>query len=129
VGALLVTIDLGGVVFSLIARSHAVTRGATGRFALAGFVFVERHSRSPMPLFDLFRSGNFTGANLLTFFLYMRRLLECSFSCLSEEDVSISDAATLPLDPGVYDHLQTEKVYERELLICRLQNGTHCEWN
>ena len=32
--------------------------------------FVEKHSRAPMLSFDLFRSRNFTGANLVTLFLY-----------------------------------------------------------
>lgn len=36
----------------------------------AGFVAVEQWSRSPMVSLKLFRSRNFTGANLLTLFLY-----------------------------------------------------------
>ncbi|MFL6451913.1 MAG: MFS transporter [Bryobacteraceae bacterium] len=38
--------------------------------ALIFFFFVERRLGAPMLPFDLFRSRNFTGANLLTFFLY-----------------------------------------------------------
>jgi hypothetical protein len=38
--------------------------------ALAGFIAVENWSRLPMVSLTLFRSRNFTGANLLTLFLY-----------------------------------------------------------
>jgi MFS family permease len=38
--------------------------------ALAGFLVVEARSPSPMVSLKLFRSRNFSGANLLTFFLY-----------------------------------------------------------
>jgi EmrB/QacA subfamily drug resistance transporter len=70
VGALLATFGLGGIVFALIEPSHGVIAGAGGVLALIAFLFVEQHSRAPMLSLDLFRSRNFTGANLLTFFLY-----------------------------------------------------------
>jgi EmrB/QacA subfamily drug resistance transporter len=69
-GALLVTIGLGGIVFALIEPSHDVLAGVIGVIGLIAFVFVEQSTRAPMLSFDLFRSRNFTGANLLTLFLY-----------------------------------------------------------
>jgi EmrB/QacA subfamily drug resistance transporter len=77
-GALLVTLGLGGVTYALIewpARAlhggHLVAAaGVLGVAALAGFVAVERWSPTPMVSLTLFRSRNFTGANLLTLFLY-----------------------------------------------------------
>ncbi len=68
---------LGGIVFGLIESN---TRGITdpavitslgiGAAALAGFLFVEGRAKNPMMPLELFRSRTFTGANLLTFFLY-----------------------------------------------------------
>ena len=69
-GALLVTVGLGGIVFALIEPFHVVLAGSVGIAALIAFVFVELHAPAPMLPFDLFRSRNFTGANLLTLFLY-----------------------------------------------------------
>jgi len=77
-GALLATLGLGGVTYALIewpARArhggHLVVAAAClGVAALAGFVAVEHWSRAPMVSLKLFRSRNFTGANLLTLFLY-----------------------------------------------------------
>ncbi len=69
-GALLATVGLGGVVFALIEPSYAVIAGPIGVVVLVVFFFVEKHSRAPMLSLDLFRSRNFTGANLLTLFLY-----------------------------------------------------------
>ena len=69
-GALLATLGLGGVVFALVEREYGVMAGSAGVLALVGFFFVERRSRAPMLSFDLFRSLNFAGANLLTLFLY-----------------------------------------------------------
>ena len=70
IGALLATVGLGGIVFALIERSHGVIAGTAGVIALIAFFFVEQRSRAPMLSFDLFHSRNFTGANLLTLFLY-----------------------------------------------------------
>src|SRR4051794_23084559 len=69
-GALLVTFGLGGVVFALIEPGHAVVAGSVGVVALTAFLLVEERSRAPMLALDLFRSRDFTGANLLTLFLY-----------------------------------------------------------
>ena len=77
-GALLVTLGLGGVTYALIewpARSHhgtsaVVAVAVLGISALTAFVAVEHWSSAPMVSLKLFRSRNFTGANLLTLFLY-----------------------------------------------------------
>jgi EmrB/QacA subfamily drug resistance transporter len=73
-GALLATIGLGAVTFALIeAPKRGAAAGAVGVVgicALVGFLFVESRSPSPMVSLKLFRSRDFSGANLLTFFLY-----------------------------------------------------------
>ena len=77
-GSLLVTLGLGGVTYALIewpARTrhggHLVIAAViVGVVGLAGFVAVEHWSRLPMVSLKLFSSRNFTGANLLTLFLY-----------------------------------------------------------
>jgi EmrB/QacA subfamily drug resistance transporter len=69
-GALLATFGLGAIVFALIEPSHGLNAGIAGTVALTFFFFVERRSPTPMLSFDLFRSRNFTGANVLTLFLY-----------------------------------------------------------
>jgi len=74
IGASLATAGLGGVIFALIEWSRsgvlAWVAGAVGVAALVGFVVAEKRLSAPMLPFELFRSRNFTGANLLTFFLY-----------------------------------------------------------
>ncbi len=76
-GALLVTAGLGLIVFALLEssnhgwRSGRVVGGlAAGVAALVLFVVVESRSAAPILPLDLFRIRNFTGANLLTLFLY-----------------------------------------------------------
>src|SRR5918992_1249953 len=76
-GAVLATVGLGGVVFGLIesqsngfADPLVLASLVLGAGALAAFVFVERRSPEPMMPLTLFRSRNFSGANLLTLFLY-----------------------------------------------------------
>jgi EmrB/QacA subfamily drug resistance transporter len=76
-GAILITLGLAGIVYG------ATEIGRTGEFAgngllalIAGlvfsviFVFVEARSSHPMMPLALFRSRTFSGANLLTLFLY-----------------------------------------------------------
>ena len=67
-GALLTTLGLGGIVYAFL--ESAPLFGLLGVLALIAFVFVEARSRSPMLPLTLFRSRTFTGANLLTLFLY-----------------------------------------------------------
>ena len=77
-GALLATLGLGGVTYALIEWPARARHGehliavvaCLGVAALVGFVAVEHWSRAPMVSLTLFRSRNFTGANLLTLFLY-----------------------------------------------------------
>src|SRR5215213_3715059 len=75
-GALLVTVGLGGVVYSLIGASDQsldpleLVAMVVGAVALVGFVVVERHSREPLIPLDLFGSRNFSGANLMMLLLY-----------------------------------------------------------
>ena len=76
-GAVLATLSLGGVVFGLIESQNrgfgdplVLVSLALGALALATFVLVESTVREPMMPLSLFRSRNFSGANLLTLFLY-----------------------------------------------------------
>jgi len=75
-GAVLATVGLGGVVFALIESSHrgwdtrVVGAALVGVFALIAFVAVEGRKTAPLLPIGLFRERNFTGANLLTLFLY-----------------------------------------------------------
>lgn len=77
VGALVVTLGLGGLVYGLIESARLGWRDHTvaGSLVLAGaclvsFPFVEARAASPMVPLKLFRSRTFTAANLLTMFLY-----------------------------------------------------------
>ena len=67
-GGLLAVLGLGGVVFSLINSKPAI--GLAGVVLLIGLLYWEKRSPSPMLPLTLFRSRSFTGANLLTLFLY-----------------------------------------------------------
>lgn len=76
-GALAVSIGLGCLVYALIeapARSWSdpAVYGAAGFsvVAFAAFMAIEARHPSPMLPLALFRSWNFSGANLLTLFLY-----------------------------------------------------------
>lgn len=76
-GALLATMGLGGIVFGMIESpalgwNHPQVYGSliVGVLSFAAFFWVEAHAASPMVPFSLFKSKTFSGANLLTFFLY-----------------------------------------------------------
>jgi EmrB/QacA subfamily drug resistance transporter len=76
-GASLITIGLGALVYGLIeSSSMGFTRPAVlasligGTLALVLFLFVEARVSNPMVPLSLFRSRNFSGANLLTLLLY-----------------------------------------------------------
>ena len=67
-GGLMAAVGFGGIVYALIESSPAV--GVLGGVALIALLYWEARSPSPMIPLGLFRSRNFSGANLLTFFLY-----------------------------------------------------------
>ncbi len=67
-GSLFATLSLGGVTFAFVESN--VIAGLIGLVALVIFVIVEARSKMPMLPLELFRSATFSGANLLTFFLY-----------------------------------------------------------
>ena len=76
-GATLATIGLGSLIYGLIESSRlyfghpAVIAALTGgTFFLIVFLVVEARAKNPMLPLVLFRSRDFTGANLLTLFLY-----------------------------------------------------------
>jgi EmrB/QacA subfamily drug resistance transporter len=76
-GALVATAGLGGVVYGLIESTSLgwgnplVYGSLSGGFVcLISFVFVEATVSSPMVPLTLFASRSFSGANLLTLFLY-----------------------------------------------------------
>jgi MFS family permease len=67
-GGFLAALGLGGIVFGLI--QSAPGAGGAGAIALCGLAYWEAHAAAPMFPLQVFRSRNFTGANLLTLFLY-----------------------------------------------------------
>jgi EmrB/QacA subfamily drug resistance transporter len=76
-GAILAAVGLGGIVYGLIESSIAgfgsvavILSLFLGALALVAFVARERRTREPMMPLVLFRSRNFSGANLLTLLLY-----------------------------------------------------------
>jgi EmrB/QacA subfamily drug resistance transporter len=67
-GGLLTALGFGGIVFAVI--ESAPVAGWVGAIALIALLFWEARTSSPMVPLRLFRSRDFSGANLLTFFLY-----------------------------------------------------------
>ena len=67
-GLILTIVGLGGVVYGFLQSAPRI--GVIGLMALSGFLYVEKRSAAPMLSLELFRSRTFTGANLLTLFLY-----------------------------------------------------------
>ncbi len=67
-GALLTTAGLGGIVYGFI--QSVPLAGAAGAVMLIFFCILEARSSAPMLPPSLFRSHDFTGANILTLFLY-----------------------------------------------------------
>jgi Major Facilitator Superfamily len=68
---------LGTLVYGLIESSRfgfdhslVISTLVVGALSLTIFVLVEGHARNPMLPLTLFRSPDFSGANLMTFFLY-----------------------------------------------------------
>jgi EmrB/QacA subfamily drug resistance transporter len=76
-GALLAALGLAGVIYALIEAGDkgwtapvVVVAGVGGLVALAAFVVVEARSPHPMLPLAIFRSRQFTAANLVTFVVY-----------------------------------------------------------
>jgi EmrB/QacA subfamily drug resistance transporter len=76
-GALLVAAGLGAASFGLTDASQrglgdprVIAAIAIGLLMLGGFLWQEHRGRSPMMPLDLYRSGDFSGSNLLTLLLY-----------------------------------------------------------
>lgn len=76
-GAVLATVSLGAIVYGLIESSrlgfaHAVILSSLGGGLITSILFLilEARKRNPMLPLALFRSRNFSGANLLTLLLY-----------------------------------------------------------
>jgi EmrB/QacA subfamily drug resistance transporter len=76
-GAAVATLGLGGLVFGFVESTNLGWRNPlvfgsliVGIAGVVGFVFVESKVNSPMVPLALFRSRTFSGANLLTLFLY-----------------------------------------------------------
>src|SRR4029077_16124720 len=76
-GGALASVGLGGVVYALIESSvkgwanPAIVSGIIVSVgALIAFIFVERRHLAPMLPLGLFRSRNFSAANVLTLLLY-----------------------------------------------------------
>jgi EmrB/QacA subfamily drug resistance transporter len=76
-GALIVTLGLGGLVFGLVESTNLGWNNplvfgslSAGLAGLVVFLLVEPTVTSPMVPLTIFRSRSFSGANLLTLFLY-----------------------------------------------------------
>jgi len=107
-GALLATLGLGGVVYGLIESSRlgfkhwAVLSMLIGGFVLfLIFLMVEARKRNAMLPLMLFRSKNFSGANLLTLLLYtalsgMFFFLPLNLIQVQGYSATAAGAATLP---------------------------------
>jgi EmrB/QacA subfamily drug resistance transporter len=77
VGAFIATIGLAGVTYGFIESANLGWRNpavwgslASGLVSLIAFLYVEARVGSPIVPLQLFRSRDFSGANLLTLFLY-----------------------------------------------------------
>jgi len=107
-GALLVTAGLGLIVFALLESSNQGWRSgrvvvglAAGVTAFILFVVVESRSAAPILPLELFRIRNFTGANLLTLFLYaalggVMFFLPLNLIQVQEYSATAAGAALLP---------------------------------
>lgn len=75
-GAVLGTLALAGVTYPIIQvpdrgwTGYSIALGVIGVVAMAAFVRRERTTASPMVPVDIFRSRQFTAANLITFVVY-----------------------------------------------------------
>jgi EmrB/QacA subfamily drug resistance transporter len=75
-GTAAVMLGLAGVIYALIEAPSrgwtpvTVTAAAVGATALVTFALIEAHARAPLLPLELFRSRQFTGANLTTLAVY-----------------------------------------------------------
>lgn len=108
-GAILATAGLGGLVYGFVEsvilgwRSPLVFGSLFAGFAcLIVFMFVEAHVTEPMLPLTLFRSRSFSGANLLTLFLYASVgifffLFPLNLIQVQEYSATATGAAVVPL--------------------------------
>jgi len=108
-GAVFATVGLGGLVYGLIESTgigwmHPPVFGSLilGGLCLLVFSFVEARVTAPMVPLELFRSRTFTGANLLTLFLYAALgifffLFPLDFIQVQGYSATATGAAALPL--------------------------------
>ena len=76
-GALIATAGLAGLVYAFLesstrgwAHPRVIGSSMVGAASVVLFLFVEKRVRAPMVPLELFKSRSFSGANLLTLFLY-----------------------------------------------------------
>ena len=100
-GALLVVIGLGSIVYGLLESANVgfnaavVGAIALGMVILGLFFWIESRLASPMLPLSLFRSRTFSGANLLTFLLYSAlggALFFLPFNLIQVQDYSATAA-------------------------------------
>jgi EmrB/QacA subfamily drug resistance transporter len=108
-GAITATLGLGGLIFGLIESSSLGWKNALvigtlggGLACVAAFFLVERRSKAPMVPLAMFASHTFSGANLLTLFLYAAIgtfffLFPLNLIQVQGYSPTASGAATLPL--------------------------------
>lgn len=108
-GAILVTLGLGGMVFGFIESTNlgwespwVVCSLIAACVCLLGFAVREARTPFPMVPFTLFKNSNFSGANLLTLFLYAAIgvfffLLPLNLIQVQRYSATATGAALLPL--------------------------------
>ena len=105
-GAATATFALAAITFALIESTRlgrtALLLGLAGLLLLATFVWIEAHVPRPMVPLAFFRSRNFTGANLMTLFLYaalggLLYFLPLNLIQIQGYSPSAAGAALLPL--------------------------------
>jgi len=108
-GVIIVTVGLGALIYGLIESArlgwtHPLVYGSliTGTVCLLAFSFVEARVPAPMLPLELFKSRAFSGANLLTLFLYSALgifffLFPLDFIQVQGYSATAAGAAALPL--------------------------------
>jgi len=108
-GASIVTFGLAALVYgflesSILGWTHFRVLGSlmAGFGSLIAFVFVEKRVRSPMVPLKLFKSASFSGANLLTVFLYAALgifffVFPLNFIQIQKYSATATGAAALPM--------------------------------